>query len=124
MIESKKNTLCIRIQSITMAREKNGDEDGQALYKLMNKAVCSKTMENLRNRIDVKLVNNEKRLFKACVRYFLSNFYFSPNDNPSKTMKMLFISSKKLVSFSGYSDFCISVFPSFLFPPVSHCFRG
>ena len=24
---------------------------------------------------------------KACVRYFLSNFYFSPNDSPSKTMK-------------------------------------
>ena len=26
-------------------------------------------------------------IFKACVRYFLSNFYFSPNDSPSKTMK-------------------------------------
>ena len=24
---------------------------------------------------------------KACVRYFLSNFYFSLNDSPSKTMK-------------------------------------
>ena len=21
-------------------------------------------------------------LFKACIRYFLSNFYFSPNDSP------------------------------------------
>ena len=28
--------------------------------------------------------------FKACVRYFLSNFYFSPNDSPSKTMKNAF----------------------------------
>ena len=26
-------------------------------------------------------------LFKACVCYFLSNFYFSPNNSPSKTMK-------------------------------------
>ena len=25
--------------------------------------------------------------FKACVCYFLSNFYFSPNDSPSKTEK-------------------------------------
>ena len=25
--------------------------------------------------------------FKACVRYFLSNFYFLPNDSPSETMK-------------------------------------
>ena len=29
-------------------------------------------------------------LFKACVRYFLSNFYFSPNNSPSKTMKNIF----------------------------------
>ena len=28
--------------------------------------------------------------FKACVGYFLSNFYFSPNDNPSRTMKNVF----------------------------------
>ena len=28
--------------------------------------------------------------FKACVRYFLSNFYFSPNKSPSKTMKNVF----------------------------------
>ena len=27
---------------------------------------------------------------KACVRYFLSNFYFSQNDSPSKTMKNVF----------------------------------
>ena len=24
---------------------------------------------------------------KACVHYFLTNFYLSPNDTPSKTMK-------------------------------------
>ena len=24
---------------------------------------------------------------KACIQYFLSNFYFSPNDSPSKTEK-------------------------------------
>ena len=53
----------------------------------------------------------EKRL-KACVRYFLSNFYFSPNDSPSKTMKDFF-STKKLFLFSRYSHFCICVFPSF-----------
>ena len=35
---------------------------------------------------------------------------------------MFFISSKKLISFSRYSHFCISVFPFFL--PVSHCLRG
>ena len=29
-------------------------------------------------------------LFKACVRYFLSKFYFSPNDSSSITMKNVF----------------------------------
>ena len=27
---------------------------------------------------------------KACVRYFLSNFYVLPNDSPLKTMKNVF----------------------------------
>ena len=42
--------------------EKNGDKDQKALYKLMNNAVYSKTMINLRNRIDVKVVNNGKAI--------------------------------------------------------------
>ena len=29
-------------------------------------------------------------LLKACLHSFLSNFYFSPNDSPSKTMKNVF----------------------------------
>ena len=59
-------------------------------------------------------------IIKACVRCFLSNFSFSPNDSASKTMKnIFFISSKKLFSFSRYSNFCIFVFLSFF--PVSHC---
>ena len=61
--------------------------------------------------------------FKACVCYFLLNFCFSPNDSPQKLWKMFFILSKKLFSFSRYSNFCIFVFPSFFFP-VSHCLRG
>ena len=51
-------------------------------------------------------------LLKACVRYFLTSFYLSPNDIPSKTVKDVFISSIKL----------FFVFPSStLFVSVSHC---
>ena len=81
MIKIKKNTLRISTQSIRMAKticwiqhqkrikaEKNGDKDWKALQKLMNNAVLGKTMENLRNKIDVKLVsnkNNDLKWFKS-----------------------------------------------------------
>ena len=60
--------------------------------------------------------------FKACVCYFLSNFYFSPNDTPSKTEKYFLFHLKS--SFHSW-DIPIFVFScSPLFCPFSHCFRG
>ena len=60
---------------------------------------------------------------KACVCYFLSIFYFSPNDSPSKIMKNVFLFYLKS-SFPS-RDIQIFVFPSStLFLSVSHCFRG
>ena len=47
--------------------EKNGDKDENALYKLMNNALYDKTIENLRNRIYVKLIS-KKRLFKIDIK--------------------------------------------------------
>ena len=37
--------------------------------------------------------------FKGCVRYFLSNFYFSPNDSPSKTEKCFLFYRKSSFGF-------------------------
>ena len=44
--------------------EKNGDRDGKALHKLIKNSVYGKTVENLRNRISVKLVSNKKDYLK------------------------------------------------------------
>ena len=46
---------------------KNRDKYGKALHKLMNNAVYGKTMENLRSRIDVKLVSNKKNYLKKII---------------------------------------------------------
>ena len=43
----------------------NGDKDGKTLCKLMNNADHGKTMENLKDRSDVKRVNNEKEHLKG-----------------------------------------------------------
>ena len=59
--------------------------------------------------------------FKACVCYFLSNFEglsFHQMIRLQKLWKVFFISSKKLFSFSRYSNF-YNFFPSFLHIPDS-----
>ena len=38
---------------------KNGDKDEKALYKFVSNSIYEKAMENVKNWIDVKLVNNE-----------------------------------------------------------------
>ena len=45
--------------------EKNNDKDGKAMYKLMNNAMHVKATWNLRNRIDIKVVNKEKDYLKC-----------------------------------------------------------
>ena len=52
-------------------------------------------------------------LAKASVRYFSQIFIFHQMITLPKLWKMFFISPKKLFSFSRYSNFCISIFPSF-----------
>ena len=40
---------------------KNGVKDGKAFYKLIKKILYGKTIENLRNSIDIRLVNKNNK---------------------------------------------------------------
>ena len=79
--------LTIYIEFNTQKRieaEKSGDKDGKALYKLMNNAVQGKTMKktmgNLRNRINAKLVNNEKDYLQQAPKPTYISHKISDND--------------------------------------------
>ena len=66
----------------------------------------------------IHTVNLYFTLLKYCsLKLVSANFYqifiFHQTIAPQKLWKMFFISSKKLFSFSKFSNFCIFVFPSF-----------
>ena len=48
--------------------QKNGAKDEKAFHKLTSNAVYGKTIENLRHRIDVSLVSNEKNYLKMDIK--------------------------------------------------------
>ena len=71
--------------------EKINDKDGKGLHKLMSNAVYGKTMESLRNRIDVKLVNNKKGYLKCTSKTgFMSHKIFDNNLVPIQKSKIAF----------------------------------
>ena len=52
-------------------------------------------------------------IFKACVRYFWSNFYFQQNDSPSKTMQNVFYFIVKALFFLEIFKFLYFCLPLF-----------
>ena len=64
------------------------DRERKLKYKNTHKGEGRQKL-SAENNENVKLSSSAQPQFH-CVRYFLSNFYFSPNDSPSKTMKNVF----------------------------------
>ena len=56
----------------TRLRTAAKNEFKKDFFKLMNNSVFGKTMENIRNRVDVKLINNKERAIKLVAK---PNFY-------------------------------------------------
>ena len=56
----------------TELRTAAADEFEKDFFKLMNNSVFGKTMENIRNRVDIKLVNDKKQGEKLSAK---PNFY-------------------------------------------------
>ncbi|CAB3991572.1 Hypothetical predicted protein, partial [Paramuricea clavata] len=68
------------IQLNTDLRTKGTTDFEKDFFKLMNNSVFGKTMENVRNRVDIKLVNNEKKWNKLAQRHnYKSATIFSEN---------------------------------------------
>ena len=63
------------------------------LYSLKSKKLHENRKhekDKMNDPIIDKEVQEAIKLLKACVCYFLTNVYFSPNDSPSKTIKQVF----------------------------------
>ena len=55
------------LNSTHKKKQKKKVKDGRVLYKLMNNAISRKAMENLTDRINANLVNNEKDYLRAII---------------------------------------------------------
>ena len=49
----------------TKKRQESGDEFSKGLYKLINNCIYGKSIENIRKRINIKLVNDKKKYLKT-----------------------------------------------------------
>ncbi|XP_033729514.1 uncharacterized protein LOC117318662 [Pecten maximus] len=72
-------------------------------FKLMNNSVFGKTMENMRKRVSVELVNTPKRLRKVCAKPNFQSFKIFNRDLVAVNMKKVNVVLNRPI----YAGFCI-----------------
>ena len=87
----------------TKKRQESPDEFNKGLYKLINNCIYSKSIENIRKRINVKLINN-KKIYQKIV----NNLNFISQKIIDKDFVAVHCSKKVLaLSKPNYVGFCI-----------------
>ena len=87
----------IYINFNTKKRTKNTTKLEKDFFKLMINSVYGKTMENLRNRISVKIVNNEKHFLKHISKpTFISRKIFDKNYVATHEIKPILTPNKPI----------------------------
>ena len=87
----------------TKLRTEAKNEFEKDFFKLMNNAVFGKTMENIRNRVDIKLVNNKKQAEKLSAKPNFKHCYIFSKDLVAIHMKKTKLNFDKPV----YLGMCI-----------------
>ena len=83
---------------LTLRKEKNATNDFEKDFlKLMINSICGKTIENIRKRINVRLVNNEKDFLKYTSRpAYVAHKLFDKNYAAIHEIKLVLLHSKPI----------------------------
>ena len=81
----------------TEKRKNEKNKFDKSLFKLINNSACGKTTQNLRKRINVRLVNNAKKYLKYVSNpIFISQKYFSQHFAASYEIKPILLLNKPI----------------------------
>ena len=85
--------------------DKSGDKGQKVLYKLMNTAIYGKTMENMRNRIDKRVVSIKRFKWATKPQYMLQKIFNNNVDVIGKS-KLLNLTNQYVLCILFHASTC------------------